>query len=119
TTVSGFSSFFGTSAAAPHAAAVAALMFQYKPTATPSQIYLAMESTTIDMRTSGFDNDSGHGLLQANRAIARLTTTPPKVTSVTPVTTPRNTALSSLNIVFSEAVTGLSLSSLRLTRNGG
>ncbi|MCY2991898.1 MAG: hypothetical protein NTY19_29075 [Planctomycetota bacterium] len=38
---------------------------------------------------------------------------------VTAVATPRDTAVSSLTIVFSEAVTGLDLADLSLTRDGG
>src|SRR5262245_60843898 len=49
TTAAGFSSFFGTSAAATHAAAVAALLLQVQPTLTPAQIYNTMESTALDM----------------------------------------------------------------------
>jgi hypothetical protein len=71
--VPGFAPFFGTSAAAPHAAAVAALMFQLRPSATPAQVFSAMETTAIDMKTPGFDRDSGWGLLLANGAYNALT----------------------------------------------
>ena len=64
--------FFGTSAAAPHAAAVAALMLQAKPTLTNAQIYSIMESTASDMGTTGFDYDTGYGLLQADKALAAV-----------------------------------------------
>jgi hypothetical protein len=66
----GFPNFFGTSAAAPHAAGVAALLLQAKPGSTPIQIYAALENTAIDMGASGFDFDSGSGLIQADAAIA-------------------------------------------------
>jgi hypothetical protein len=61
--------FCGTSAAAPHAAAVAALLLDLKPILTPTQIYETLEDTAIDMRTLGFDNDSGFGLIQADEAL--------------------------------------------------
>jgi subtilisin family serine protease len=64
--------FFGTSAAAAHAAGVAALMLEAKPTATPVEIKAALHSTAIDMGTAGFDHDSGNGLIQADSAIAAL-----------------------------------------------
>src|SRR5678815_523026 len=66
----GFPNFFGTSAAAPHAAGVAALLLQSKPGSTPIQIYAALENTAIDMGGSGFDYDSGFGLIQAATGLA-------------------------------------------------
>lgn len=70
----GIDDFFGTSAAAPHAAGVAALMLQADPAATPAAINTALANTAIDMLAAGFDHDSGHGLIQADAAIAALTT---------------------------------------------
>lgn len=72
----GFPNFSGTSAAAPHAAAVAALILQAQPAATPDQIRSFLQSTAIDMLTSGFDFKSGHGLIQADAALAQATRPP-------------------------------------------
>ncbi len=79
----GFPNFFGTSAAAPNLAAVAALMLEADPTATPQEIYDAMTSTAIDVTAredgagttalpQGFDEDSGFGLVDADAAIREL-----------------------------------------------
>ena len=64
-----FPNFFGTSAAAPHAGGVAALLLQSKPSLTPSQVYTALENSTVDMGSPGFDNNSGFGLIQADAAL--------------------------------------------------
>ncbi len=64
--------FYGTSAAAPHAAGIAALMLDWNSNVTPAQINAALESTAIDMNAPGFDHDSGYGLVRADFAIGAL-----------------------------------------------
>lgn len=57
--------FFGTSAAAPHAAAVAALMVEKNFQLGPAEIYSIMKSAAIDAESPGVDDLSGHGLINA------------------------------------------------------
>jgi len=64
--------FFGTSAATPHAAGVAALMREANPAATPADIYSALEATALDMNDPGFDFDSGYGFISAPDAVAAV-----------------------------------------------
>ncbi|MEM8569631.1 MAG: S8 family serine peptidase [Pseudomonadota bacterium] len=71
--------FSGTSAAAPNAAAVAALMLQVAPDLTPAEIQAAMQATALDMndpyepgRNRGFDTATGAGFLQADKALSSL-----------------------------------------------
>jgi len=64
--------FFGTSAAAPHVAAVAALMLEAVPTATPQQIYDALESTAVDMASDDYDYLTGYGLVHALEALVAV-----------------------------------------------
>lgn len=68
----GIDEFFGTSAAAPHAAGIAALMLDARANATPAQVNTALESSAIDMESQGFDFDTGAGLIEADAAISAL-----------------------------------------------
>jgi Subtilase family len=70
TGVGGFGSpFFGTSAAAPHAAAIAALVKSANPALTPAQIRSILTSTAIDILAPGVDRDSGAGIVMARGAV--------------------------------------------------
>ncbi|MFL6216148.1 MAG: HYR domain-containing protein [Blastocatellia bacterium] len=70
TGVGGFGSpFFGTSAAAPHAAAIAGLLKSANPSLTPAQIRAALVSTAIDIEAPGTDRDTGAGIIDALSAI--------------------------------------------------
>ncbi|WP_395739382.1 choice-of-anchor D domain-containing protein [Prosthecobacter sp.] len=74
TTVPGFAPFFGTSAAAPHAAAIAALIRSSNPALTPAQVRLAMTSTALDIQGPGVDRDSGSGIVMAYPALQAVST---------------------------------------------
>jgi subtilisin family serine protease len=85
TTFFGFENrFFGTSAAAPHVAAVAALLLEAKggpKSLTPLELYSIMEETAIDMDDpftpafdTGFDFGTGHGLVNTVAALDKLCT---------------------------------------------
>ncbi len=72
----GLSPFFGTSAAAPHAGAIAGLLKSADPTLTPAQIRNLLTTTTVDVEAAGYDNISGYGILQAYQAMSALSPTP-------------------------------------------
>jgi hypothetical protein len=63
-----YPNFFGTSAATPHAASIAALMLQQNSALTPTQIYQALRGSTLPMGTSSPNFDSGYGFVQADLA---------------------------------------------------
>jgi uncharacterized repeat protein (TIGR01451 family) len=68
----GFPNFNGTSASAPHAAAVAALLLDRDATLAPQKIYDLLAASAIDMGEPGFDLDTGAGLIQADVALALI-----------------------------------------------
>ncbi|MDH5394132.1 MAG: DUF5011 domain-containing protein [Gammaproteobacteria bacterium] len=69
--VDNYAGYQGTSMAAPHVAAVAALMKQANPIMSPADFdgYLSSGSITDDHGTAGRDNTYGHGLINAAKAI--------------------------------------------------
>ncbi|HSE33230.1 MAG TPA: S8 family serine peptidase [Pyrinomonadaceae bacterium] len=66
------SPFYGTSAAAPHAGAIAALLKSANPSFTNAQIRTAMISSAIDIEVAGVDRDSGAGIVMAYNAFQAL-----------------------------------------------
>jgi len=76
--VAGVWRFFGTSAAAPHAAAVAALMKQANPSLSPDQLRLVLAATARPVGAFG-PNAVGAGLIDAYGAV-RSVALPPTVT---------------------------------------
>lgn len=68
--VASLPNYFGTSAAAPHAAGLAALMLQANSTMTPGDVYTAMRFTAAPMVTSSPDLETGYGFIQAGAALA-------------------------------------------------
>jgi hypothetical protein len=66
--------FCGTSAAAPHAGAIAALVKSARPALTGPQILNALNTSALDIMAAGRDVDSGLGIVIALAAVQTLTT---------------------------------------------
>lgn len=68
-------SFQGTSAAAPHCAAVAALLLSVNPQLSPDDIRGILLSTATDLGTQGWDERYGGGLVNAEKALENAKST--------------------------------------------
>jgi subtilisin family serine protease len=90
-----FCAFFGTSAAAPHSAGVAALLLDKDPTLTPAEVLAALTRGAVDIGAPGFDEASGFGRLDALASAAATSTsstTRPTSTTTTTSSTTRPTS---------------------------
>ena len=70
TSVPGFAPFLGTSAAAPHAGGLAALIWSYNPFLSPGDIRSLLTNTALTIGNPGFDRNSGVGIVMAYPALA-------------------------------------------------
>lgn len=68
--------FYGTSAAAPHIAAIAALLKQINPSLTPAEVVDLIGDNAYDLRTTGYDGVFGHGRADALAIISAATDAP-------------------------------------------
>jgi len=64
-----YPNFFGTSAATPHAAGIAALMLQANAAVTPALIYGSLRNTALPMSSASPNFNSGYGFIQADTAL--------------------------------------------------
>jgi PKD repeat protein len=76
-----YASFNGTSSATPVVAGVAALVLGINPNLTASQVESILLTTARDLMTSGWDETTGHGLVNAYQAalLAASGAAPPPV----------------------------------------
>ena len=101
--------FFGTSAAAPHAAGVAALIMQGRKKflglnqTTPTQIKDLLTRTATDMLANGFDYASGYGLINADAAMRDFAAPTPFIDQLIPgptTLTVKGSNLSSTSVIY-------------------
>lgn len=100
TSVASFATFFGTSAAAPHAAAIAALVKSTQLTQTSDQVRTALLSTAIDIQAPGWDRDAGYGIVMAFASVQSVLGPPPATPTGLKLTrTGPDTAIATWNAV--------------------
>jgi subtilisin-like proprotein convertase family protein len=88
TSLAAFRPFFGTSASAPHAAAIAGLVLSGNPGAGTADLRDAFTATALDLTPEGVDGRSGHGVIRADRVLEYTGATPqPLVRAGTPTVT--------------------------------
>lgn len=91
-TTGGFNPFFGTSAAAPHVAAIAALILSKNPFLTPAQVRSLLNGSVLDIEGVGTDINAGTGIVDALGSVSGAPTPPPTLTPTpTPTSTPTPT----------------------------
>jgi len=105
--------FYGTSAASPNAAAVAALAIQYSPQSSAAEVKRAMTSTAGPMENPypnlSDENVYGAGLLNAEATLAALPAAPAPA-----FTGDGSAALAATGVPLSDALSGLLLAGFSL-----
>jgi subtilisin family serine protease len=114
TTVPVFIPFRGTSAAAPHAAAIAALLLSKNPSLTPGQVQSMLTSNAVDIGAPGFDDAAGFGRLDALAALGLPTATSTTTTSTFARPTTSSPTSSTATTLVSTSTTLASTSSTTL-----
>ena len=108
--------FFGTSAAAPHAAAVAALLLECNPDMSRVELHDRIVLSAIDLGEPGPDNVYGYGKLNAQAAAdgcaggPAATPTPTETASPQPSATPTLTPTPSITPTFTLSPTATATS---------
>jgi subtilisin family serine protease len=72
TDVIGLAPFKGTSAAAPHAAAIAALILSYRPTLTPAEVRRILTATALNLEGPSWNELGGGGIAMPGLALESI-----------------------------------------------
>ncbi|MBC7964569.1 MAG: S8 family serine peptidase, partial [Fuerstia sp.] len=99
-----FPNFFGTSAAAPHIAAAAALLIEGKKkfqniTITPSDIRTLLQLSAKDMGDPGFDAVTGPGFIQIDSTFKTFARPKPVIHSIGPLELNKTPGIDAITLV--------------------
>lgn len=114
-----FPNFFGTSAAAPHAAGVAALVKSANQKfegsdVSPANMRQILRQSSIDMGAAGHDVESGNGFIQASTALLSLANPSPEINQISLTDTSKTAGVDSVEILIQgEYLTGATVIILR------
>jgi hypothetical protein len=101
----GLNPFYGTSAAAPHAGAIAALLKSLHPELSTAQARAILTAGTLDIEVAGVDRDAGYGLLMANLVLQTAgNAQPPTITGFTPTSGSIGSVVKITGTKFADAV---------------
>ena len=118
----GYGAWSGTSMAAPHVSALAALVKSVHPEFTVAELEEAIVSTAVDLYEPGRDDRTGWGRIDAAAAVAwtPLDVIPPSATVLHPTVAATGVAESVSPVVeLSEPVTGISEATVTLATSTG
>jgi len=110
--------FYGTSASAPHVAAIAAQIWSATPDKTAPEIREILYSSAFDLGDTGFDNVYGHGRADALNAYNE-TTNPPLFSNEFPLTgSYTNNNNTNVVVNITDGGSGLNLNAFNMMING-
>lgn len=113
--VSGTYRFYGTSAAAPHAAAVAGLLLEDFPCSTPAEIYTALTNSAVDL---GLDvNIQGAGRIDTLAAYDELASCGGRITGSV-IEDGSGTPLEGISVRLNDASTNVTVDKVATDANG-
>ncbi|RJP53339.1 MAG: peptidase S8 [Anaerolineaceae bacterium] len=113
----------GSSMAAPFVSGLAAILRGIPGNGGSGAITMQMQSSALDLGSTGRDDFYGYGLIQMDAAIQRalltIDTTPPVVSSIIRANTnPSSAASVDFTVIFSETVIGVDISDFTLATTG-